>query len=131
MLGERYQTLAVHVQQRYVRSTLSDTSSRLQQCMLGACYQTLAVEMQHSYVRCTLSDTSSRYAAPVCQVHAIGLYQQICRTGILGAGSQTLVVELQQGMLFARYRTLAVDVQHRYVRCTQEDTSSICAAILY
>ena len=49
MLGARYHTLAVN----------------LQQGMLGARYQTLAVKVQLHYIRCKLSDTSSRCAAPV------------------------------------------------------------------
>ena len=63
MLGARYQTLAVDVQDRYVRCTISDTSSRSaaqvcqvqpvrhqqQMCrngMLGTGFQTLAVDVQ-------------------------------------------------------------------------------------
>jgi len=65
MLGVRYQTVAVDLQQVMLVARYRALAIEVQQVILGARYDTLAVDVQHRYVRCMLSDTRSRCRAPV------------------------------------------------------------------
>jgi len=66
ILGADYQTVAVTVQNRYVRCRLSKCSGN---CAAPLCYLQairLVANVQHPYVMCRLSICSGKCAAPVC-----------------------------------------------------------------